>query len=35
MGDGIAPPDADDFKTWQEFVDGMRDPKLECVAFEG
>ena len=35
MGDGIESPDGNDYSTWQGFVDGLRDPKLECVAFEG
>ena len=35
MGDGVEAPDDEDFRTWQEFVDGLRDPRLECVAFEG
>jgi hypothetical protein len=35
MGDGVEAPDDDDFQIWQEFIDGLRDPRLECVAFEG
>ncbi|MCX8237930.1 MAG: DUF2868 domain-containing protein [Akkermansiaceae bacterium] len=35
MGDGVKAPHDDDFQIWQEFIDGLRDPRLECVAFEG
>lgn len=35
LGDGIEAPSEEDFKTWQEFIDGLRDPRLECVAYEG
>jgi hypothetical protein len=35
MGDGVEAPGGEDFMAWQGFVDGLRDPKLECVAFEG
>ncbi len=35
MGDGVKSPGDEDFMAWQGFVDGLRDPKLECVAFEG
>jgi len=35
MGDGLAVPDEEDFSGWQKFIDGLRDPRLECVAFEG
>ncbi len=34
MGDGVAEPDEADFTTWQEFIDGLRDARLECVAFK-
>ncbi len=35
LGDGVAAPSEDDFGTWQEFIDGLRDPRLECVAYKG
>ena len=35
MGDGLEAPLAEDFASWQEFIDGLRDPQVECVAFEG
>ena len=35
LGDGLVAPDDEDFKAWQDFVDGLRDPHLECVSFEG
>jgi len=34
MGDGLTAPSEGDFTQWQRWVDGLRDPKLECVAFE-
>ena len=34
LGDGIAVPDEADFEAWQEFIDGLRDPQLECVAYQ-
>ncbi len=33
MGDGVRAPDEEDFVRWQEFIDGLRDPGLECLAF--
>ncbi|YCM44192.1 DUF2868 domain-containing protein [Verrucomicrobiaceae bacterium 227] len=35
LGDGLVAPDEEDFKGWQGFVDGLRDPRLECVSFQG
>ena len=35
LGDGLVPPNEDDFKSWQGFVDGLRDPRIECVSFQG
>jgi len=35
LGDGVAAPDEADFASWQEFIDGLRDPQLECVAYKG
>lgn len=35
VGDGATAPDGEEFARWQEFVDGLRDARLECVAFEG
>ena len=35
LGDGIEAPSEEDFQIWQEFIDGLRDPRLECVAYEG
>lgn len=35
LGDGVEAPDGEEFEQWQEFVDGLRDPQLECVAYEG
>ena len=35
MGDGVSPPEEGDFAGWQEFIDGLRDARLECIAFEG
>jgi len=35
MGDGLRAPDDGDFKAWLGFVDGLRDPRLECVPFQG
>lgn len=35
LGDGVVEPDEADFASWQEFIDGLRDPRLECVAFKG
>lgn len=35
LGDGMAAPHEEDFCAWQDFIDGLRDPQLECVAFEG
>ena len=35
MGDGLKEPAADEFGAWQSYVDGLRDGRLECVAFEG
>lgn len=34
MGDGLEEPDAEDFAGWQGFVDGLRDPRLECVSYQ-
>ncbi len=34
LGDGLVTPDEADFKNWQEFIDGLRDPRLECVAYK-
>lgn len=33
MGDGLEAPSEEDFAAWVKFVDGLRDPQLECVAF--
>ncbi|MFT6864262.1 MAG: hypothetical protein ACJAVK_002826 [Akkermansiaceae bacterium] len=35
LGDGIEAPSEEDFQTWQKFIDELRDPRLECVAYEG
>lgn len=34
VGDGASAPDEEEFGRWQEFIDGLRDAQLECVAFE-
>ena len=34
LGDGLEPPGKGEFTQWQEFVDGLRDSRMECVAFE-
>ena len=34
MGDGMITPDRADFARWSDFVDSLRDPRLECVAYE-
>lgn len=34
MGDGVEAPSEEDFKNWSGFIDGLRDPGLECVAYE-
>ena len=34
LGDGLEAPEEDDFEQWQAFVDTLRDPHLECVAYE-
>ena len=34
MGDGVVSPSGEEFSTWQKFIDGLRDPLLECVAFK-
>ncbi len=34
MGDGVAAPDDVEFKEWEKFTDGLRDPKLECIAYQ-
>lgn len=33
LGDGLAAPAEVDFASWQNFVDELRDPRLECVAY--
>jgi hypothetical protein len=35
LGDGVVEPDEADFVRWQEFIDGLRDPRLECVDYKG
>jgi len=35
LGDGLVAPDDNDFRAWQGFVDGLRDPRLECLSFQG
>jgi len=34
MGDGLSAPGAADFEQWGAFIDGLRDARLECVAYE-
>ncbi len=34
VGDGATAPDEEEFARWQVFIDGLRDARLECVAFE-
>lgn len=34
LGDGAVPPGEEEFKAWQKFIDDLRDPLLECVAFK-
>jgi hypothetical protein len=35
LGDGLEAPGEEEFSAWREFIDGLRDPQLECVAYEG
>lgn len=35
LGDGVEAPEEEEFAGWQEFIDGLGDPQLECVAYEG
>lgn len=34
LGDGVEPPEEEDFAQWQKFIDALRDPNLECIAYE-
>ncbi len=34
LGDGVEPPEDKDFAQWQKFIDELRDPNLECIAYE-
>ena len=34
LGDGVVSPGEEEFSAWQKFIDGLRDPLLECVAFQ-
>lgn len=34
LGDGLEAPEEDDFSQWQHFIDSLRDPHLECIAYE-
>jgi len=34
MGDGVVSPGREEFAAWQKFIDELRDPLLECVAFK-